>query len=259
MTTKKLTNETFIAKANIIHNNLYNYSQTVYISSKEKVKIICREHGSFEQQPAKHLFGNGCSVCGKEAAALAKSATAKSEFATKSNLIHNNKYSYELVAYKNNYTKVKIMCPIHGEFLQSPTNHLSKRGCSLCANIETGWTRTKFKDKCIKNNNSQGTLYIIGCWSDDKKETFIKIGITSNSIKKRFYGKTSMPYNFKVLHEIIGSPEYIYNLETLLHKKSKNYKYIPITSFGGHITECFIANKDYLAKLNSYLKECVPF
>jgi len=68
-----------------------------------------------------------------------------------------------------------------------------------------------------------------------------------------------MPYNYKVLHEITGSPEYIYNLETLLHKKSKNYKYIPITSFGGSSTECFEANKDYLTNLNTYMKELVPF
>jgi hypothetical protein len=68
-----------------------------------------------------------------------------------------------------------------------------------------------------------------------------------------------MPYNFKVLHEIVGDPEYIYNLETLLHNKSSNYRYTPAIPFSGSSFECFIANKSYLSKLNSYMSECIPF
>jgi hypothetical protein len=251
----KLTNETFIQKANLLHNNKYDYSLVDYKSSKEKVSIICKEHGVYEQIPNDHLKPHGCTLCSYEAQA----AIAKAEFATKASIIHDNKYDYSLVEYKNNATKVKIGCSEHGIFEQKPNSHLQGKGCPICALTESGFTRTKFKDKCIKNNNALGILYVLGCWSENKKEVFIKIGITSNSIKKRYPSKTSMPYNYKVLHEITGSPEYIYNLETLLHKKSKNYKYIPITSFGGSSTECFEANKDYLTNLNTYMKELVPF
>lgn len=102
-----------------------------------------------------------------------------------------------------------------------------------------GWGKSFFKEKCIKNNNGLGILYILECWDKDKKETFIKIGITSRSIKQRYNSKSSMPYNYKVLHEIIGSPEYIFDLETLLHNESKNYKYIPTRQFNGSSKECF--------------------
>ena len=50
------------------------------------------------------------------------------EFIIKSNKVHNNKYDYSLVKYKNNHTPVKIICPIHGIFEQIPNNHF-KQGC----------------------------------------------------------------------------------------------------------------------------------
>lgn len=46
---------------------------------------------------------------------------------------HGNKYSYDKVLYKNNYTKVVISCPIHGEFYQQPVDHLGGHGCPLCS------------------------------------------------------------------------------------------------------------------------------
>ena len=36
------------------------------------------------------------------------------------------------VEYINNSTKVRIICPIHGEFKQSPGKHKSGQGCSKC-------------------------------------------------------------------------------------------------------------------------------
>ena len=80
-----------------------------------------------------------------------------------------------------------------------------------------------------------------------------RYGITSRSIKKRYDSKTTMPYEYTTLHEISGSPEYIYDLETLLHKKSINYRYTPNIPFGGSSTECFKADSAYLSKLNTYL------
>ena len=56
--------EAFIQKANIIHNNKYDYSQTRYVNSHCKVTIICKEHGIFEQRASAHLLGQGCPKCG---------------------------------------------------------------------------------------------------------------------------------------------------------------------------------------------------
>lgn len=262
MTTKKLTTEQFITKAKSIQGDRYVYSLVEYKTIHVKVKIICKKHGVFEQAPSNHIAGQGCKMCANEILSLLalnkKVFTTKLEFSNKASIIHNNKYNYSLVEYVHSKTKVKIICPTHGEFAQLPYSHLQGHGCKACALVLQGWTCTNFKEKCENNTNGFGILYILECWSDDNKETFIKIGITSNSIKKRYSAKASMPYNFKVLHEITDSPEYIYNLETVLHKKSLNYKYTPITHFGGSKTECFLNNKDCIANLNNHLFNLVP-
>lgn len=47
--------------------------------------------------------------------------------------IHGNKFDYRKVVYKNVDTKVTIICPIHGEFEQTPWHHINrKQGCGLC-------------------------------------------------------------------------------------------------------------------------------
>ena len=57
----------------------------------------------------------------------------KEEFIEKARLIHGDKYDYSLVDYKNNKTKIEIICPIHGVFFQKPNGHLSrKNGCPKC-------------------------------------------------------------------------------------------------------------------------------
>ena len=53
-------------------------------------------------------------------------------FVDRANLIHNNFYSYEHFIYVNNDTKSWITCPIHGDFLQTPHQHLRGYGCRLC-------------------------------------------------------------------------------------------------------------------------------
>jgi len=128
----KLNKIEFIIKSNNIHNNKYDYSLVEYINSKTKVKIVCKEHGVFEQQPNNHLLGYGCSKCGK-IKQTSKIKLSIKYFINRSNIIHNNKYDYSLVDYKNNYTKIKIICPIHGEFEQNPKHHLEGKGCSLCS------------------------------------------------------------------------------------------------------------------------------
>ena len=52
-----------ITKGNIIHNNKYDYSLSIYVNSYIPMKIICPIHGIFEQMPYKHLDGQGCPKC----------------------------------------------------------------------------------------------------------------------------------------------------------------------------------------------------
>jgi len=122
----KYTKETFVEKANKVHNNTYDYSLVEYKNNKIKIKIICLKHGIFDQLPDSHLYGSGCSICG------GTNNLTKNEFINRVNKIHNNKYDYSLVNYKTMYKKIKIICPKHGIFEQYANNHIQNKGCPYC-------------------------------------------------------------------------------------------------------------------------------
>ena len=121
----------FIEKSILIHGNKYDYSKTEYVNRDKKVKIICPIHGEFEQTPRSHLNGSICTFCRREIASKKREMTLE-KFIEKSNKIHNNKFDYSKVNYIDLYTQVTIVCPIHGEFEQTPRKHLSGSGCLKC-------------------------------------------------------------------------------------------------------------------------------
>lgn len=55
------------------------------------------------------------------------------EFIRKAIVIHGYIFDYSKVVYINDKTKVKIICPKHGEFEQTPSNHLRCNGCPKCS------------------------------------------------------------------------------------------------------------------------------
>ena len=116
----------FIQKSIQIHGGKYNYSKVVYTKNKDKVCIICPEHGEFWQTPNSHLMGVGCSKC-------SGTYMDTEYFKERAAKIHNNKYDYSLVDYKNTSEKVKIICPVHGVFEQIANYHLSGNGCPACS------------------------------------------------------------------------------------------------------------------------------
>jgi hypothetical protein len=122
----RLTKEEFIARANEVHSGLYSYGKVEYVNYDTPVLITCKEHGDFSQTPASHLSGNGCQEC----SGLIK--LTQEEFIRKSSSTHKNKYDYSLVDYKSRLEHVTIICPIHGEFSQTPKNHMRGNGCMLC-------------------------------------------------------------------------------------------------------------------------------
>lgn len=69
------------------------------------------------------------------------------EFIKRAKKIHNNKYDYSKVEYKNRKTKVCIICPQHGEFWQTPDNHLEGKGCKYCSHQSFKHTKETFIEK----------------------------------------------------------------------------------------------------------------
>ena len=133
--------QNFIDKSQKIHNKKYNYSKTIYKNNRTKVEIICPIHGSFFQTPTGHLSQRGCRKCGR----IISGSKAKSNlehFINKSQIKHDKKYDYTKANYINSKTKLTIICPLHGEFLQTPSNHY-QFGCIKCSHISTASKQTK--------------------------------------------------------------------------------------------------------------------
>lgn len=122
----KFSEEKFIEKANKIHNFKYDYSLLEYNGAHKKVKIICPKHGIFEQVACMHLTGRGCKKC------FGNKRKSTDYFIENAKEKHNNKYDYSLVEYEHCEKVVKIICPIHGVFEQTPSHHLAGSGCKKC-------------------------------------------------------------------------------------------------------------------------------
>jgi hypothetical protein len=116
------------------------------------------------QTPSDHYNGGyGCNECGIESVANRKRLQVE-EFITKANNIHNNKYDYSYVQYKNNKTKVTILCNVHGMFNQVPMSHLQGSGCSKCKITSSKPEKQWLDSLGVNYENRQITLKSNGRW-----------------------------------------------------------------------------------------------
>ena len=140
---KRLTTEEFIRRAKDVHGDRYDYSKVEYVNARTKVCVICPEHGEFRQTSSEHLRGQGCPKCGQEKKVSSSTMTTE-EFIRRAKDVHGDRYDYSKVEYVNTRTKVCIICPEHGEFLQIPNNHLQGQGCPYCAQEKRTSTTEEF-------------------------------------------------------------------------------------------------------------------
>jgi len=224
---KLLTNEIFIKRSNIIHNNKYDYSLVEYKNNKTKVKIICPIHGEFEQQPSKHLGGGGCRKC-----SILYKTLSLSEFIKKSKEMHGDKYDYSLVEYKNSQIKVKIICPIHGIFNQTPNSHLYGKGCKIC----TGLNKLTSNEFIKKSKKIHGDKYDYSLVKYRNGQSKVKIICPKHGEFNQIANNhTSKKYGCPICKESKGETiitQYLDNLNIKYHKqkifdKCKNKNFLP--------------------------------
>lgn len=141
--TPKLTTEEFIERANKVHHGKYDYSRTMYNGNKSKVEIICPKHGSFWQNASTHMKGGLCPVCSNT------QRITQEVFLERAPKIHENKYDYSKVQFENLDEFVKIICPVHGEYLQRAKVHIRGYGCPMCGGSKK-LTTEEFAEKANK-------------------------------------------------------------------------------------------------------------
>lgn len=218
--------EEFIHKSNKVHNNYYDYSKSKYVSAKDKITIICPIHGSFEQSVNDHLCGKGCIKCGIIKTSDSKNYTTEA-FVEKANQMHNNKYDYTKTVYINSTTKVKIICPKHGDFNQVPAEHLQGKGCPSCA--ENGF-----------QPNKPAYLYYLKITTEDGKILY-KIGITNRTVNERF-NLTDLSKVEIVKQKLYDNGQDALDWETKLKRMYKQYQYKGPDILSSGNTEIFTEN-----------------
>lgn len=146
--------EYIISEGNKIHNYKYDYSIVKYIKSNKKIDIICPIHGVFSQTHNSHLQGCGCPKC---ALTDVSAKNSKKDYIIDFIKIHGDKYDYSKVLYVNARYKIIIICPIHGQFKQTPDNHLKGCGCPKCSThkVHISQIKTNYLEDFIKIHKNE--------------------------------------------------------------------------------------------------------
>ncbi len=157
--TRCFTQNEFLSRAKEKHGDKYDYSKTVYTKGREKVTIICPEHGEFEQEAECHYGGQGCPEC-----SIYNRKVDTDIFIRESKEKHGDKYDYSKTVYTKRREKVTIICPKHGEFEQEAAVHKNGHGCPKCLYktegiisefLSTNWkVICEFKKEWCKNKKT---------------------------------------------------------------------------------------------------------
>jgi len=217
----KNTNK-YIERAIKVHGDRYDYSKLNYISAKQKIIIICKIHGEFHQTINNHLTGSNCPKCCTLNTANKKRNT-NNIFIENSIKVHGTKYDYSKVNYINNKIKVKIICPNHGEFFQTPLAHIKGSNCNDCALIIISKkNRSNTEEFIEKAKKKHGNIY------DYSKVNYIKYSEKVIIICKKHGEFSIFPYYH--LHGI-GCCFCVNKTEGMLFEKMKNHYPTIISQF----------------------------
>lgn len=140
----------FKQEAQIIHNNKYDYSKSIYLTATDNIIIICATHGEFEQTPNRHLGGGGCKKCAIENTRI-RMSIPWGIYKEDLEKIHNNIYDYSKVIWKGSDDNITVICHIHGDFTIGAKYHKNGRGCQTCSKDNNIGYNKHDTERFIKN------------------------------------------------------------------------------------------------------------
>ena len=239
--------EIFIEKGRKKHGDKYDYSKVDFNTNKDKVTIICPEHGEFEQSVNDHLNGCGCQICGK-ITQINKRRKPQNEVISDFIKVHGDKYDYSKVEYINNHIPITIICPEHGEFEQTPCNHLNGNGCPKCNQSHGEDIIKKYLEKHHINFTQQKTFDWLKYKRKQKLDFYLddfNIGIEFQGIqhyKPVFWKQYSQEMADMLFNDVVN---YDTNKQMLCNKHGVKIFYIKY-------------NDDIEKKLNEVIKKIAP-
>lgn len=152
----QLSTEIFIKKSKQIHGDVIDHSKVIYINNRTPVILICliNGHGEFNQRPDNHLSGKGCPKCGNNKISVSRKKSEE-EILRKIISKHSDRYDYDKFIYNGYHIKSIITClkENHGDFKQSPANHLKGAGCPKCGILKAIDSTKSNKEIFVRESN----------------------------------------------------------------------------------------------------------
>lgn len=206
---------TMEARMNEVHDDKYDYTDSVFTRLRDEMSIKCPTHGTFRQRPSDHLDGRGCPVCSKSY------SPSTEEWIMKAKTVHGDKYDYTKTEYTHSKEKLTITCRKHGDFETRPTSHIDGCDCPKCALENSSFNRSTYRKQLTY-------LYVMLV-----NNKYYKIGITRRTPEKRL--KQAYSENIKVLASwkfTDGTLAYDIEKEALRQTYDYKYKGPPIMKTG---------------------------
>lgn len=144
-------NREFVEQCRKQHGDKFDYSKVVYRGMNKSITVVCPTHGEITPKAVKFVNGAcGCYLCNNEGqaerikkyrhlSAEAKKRNTAKTFFSRCRAVHANKYTYPKQAYPGVRGKLRVECPVHGEFEQGAHKHLTGQGCPTCGAYTPKW------------------------------------------------------------------------------------------------------------------------
>ncbi len=135
----QLTTKQFTKKAKHIHGDKYDYSDTKYVSTLEKVAIKCNKHGIFEQIAGNHInpkIQAGCPYCARKKVYKGETDLESQfpEIAKLFNIEMNENKPSEVFAHTNKKYWWNCDNGLPHKYEMSVNNKVGKKyGCPICS------------------------------------------------------------------------------------------------------------------------------
>lgn len=148
---KRVGCDALIERFKKVHGGLYDYSDVFVSKTTDHFELVCQEHGAFRIGVNQHLSGAHCQRCGYRKCGVLGTSAA---FTAKAKSVHGDRYDYANTVYHRYHDNIVIVCREHGEFAQTPNNHLQGKGCPTC-----GYGSPKAEDELCQFLDDNGIKY----------------------------------------------------------------------------------------------------
>jgi hypothetical protein len=152
------TQDEIIERLRSIFGDRYSYEKVEYKAMKVPITLVCHEkdangveHGEFSMRPDNIFSSNqACPKCYDDRRSRLQRKPVE-KFIEEATKVHGGLYEYHKVVYINNKTEVCIVCPVHGDFWQTPDGHLRGHGCPYCSGNAKKWNKETCEQEARKH------------------------------------------------------------------------------------------------------------